>query len=152
MFSREFGRQKTAKTKIYFTLRVAGLPVWLSIWGGCGVHWVQVVGATLAILLVLAKMDKIPSFCPLSRFAFGALALNMALFGFLRAFSAGFGVRMYVCMGLGFCVDCGAFYVRERLGGFRACGDFLQNLSFVPSFCFPLSSSFVLSFAPFVLL
>ena len=34
---------------------------------------------------------------------------NMALFRVLRGFLEGFGVRMYVCMGLGFCVACGAF-------------------------------------------
>ena len=34
---------------------------------------------------------------------------NMALFRVLRGFLAGLGVRMYVCMGLGLCVDCGAF-------------------------------------------
>ena len=44
MFSREFRRPKTAKVNIYLILRVAGLPVWLSICGGGGVHWVQVVG------------------------------------------------------------------------------------------------------------
>ena len=33
----------------------------------------------------------------------------MALFRVLKAFLAGFMVRMYVCMGLGFCVDCGVF-------------------------------------------
>ena len=51
----------------------------------------------------------LPFLCPLSCFAYGALHLNMALFRFLRGFLEGFMVRMYVCMGLGFCVDCGAF-------------------------------------------
>ena len=40
-----------------------------------------------------------PAFCPLVCFACGALHLNMALFRVLRAFLAGFGVRMYICMG-----------------------------------------------------
>ena len=41
----------------------------------------------------------LPCLCPLSCFACGALHLNMALFRVLRGFLAGFGVRMYVCMG-----------------------------------------------------
>ena len=45
----------------------------------------------------------------LSCFACGALHLNMALFRILRGFLEGFMVRMYICMGLGFCVDCGVF-------------------------------------------
>ena len=49
------------------------------------------------------------AFCPLPCFACGALHLNMALFRVLKAFLAGFGVRICVCMGLGFCVACGAF-------------------------------------------
>ena len=50
-----------------------------------------------------------PPFCPLSRFVFGALALNMALFRILRAFLRGFRARMYIRMGRGLCVACGAF-------------------------------------------
>ena len=49
------------------------------------------------------------AFCPLSCFACGALHLNMALFRVLRAFLAGFMVRMCVCVGLVLCVACGAF-------------------------------------------
>ena len=64
---------------------------------------------TLAILLTLAKMDKIPAFCPLSRFVLGALLANMALFRVLRAFLARFGVVVWVCVVLALCVACGAF-------------------------------------------
>ena len=48
---------------------------------------------------------------PFARFpALLAVSLaNMALFRVLRGFLEGFMVRMYICMGLGFCVDCGAF-------------------------------------------
>ena len=53
------------------------------------------------------------AFCPLSRFPFLLCLSNMPLFSVLRGFLARFGVRMYICMGLGFCVDCGAF-VRVR--------------------------------------
>ena len=46
------------------------------------------------------------AFCPSYRFA---LLANMALFGFLRAFSAGFVVLVWVCIALALCVACGAF-------------------------------------------
>ena len=55
VFSRDFRRPKTAKFKIYLIFEGAGLPLLLSIWGGGGVHWVQVVQGTPAILLTLAK-------------------------------------------------------------------------------------------------
>ena len=48
-------------------------------------------------------------FCPLPRFALGALIANVALFRILKAFLEGFTVQMYVCMGLGICVACVAF-------------------------------------------
>ena len=83
--------------------------MWLSLWGGGGVHWEQVVGAALAILLTLAKMDKIPAFRPLSCFACLGLLANMALFRVLRAFLARFGVVVRVCVGSVLCVACGAF-------------------------------------------
>ena len=47
---------------------------------------VQVCMPALAILLTLAKMERIPSFCPLSRFVLGASLANMALFRVLRGF------------------------------------------------------------------
>ena len=46
VFSRENRRPKTAKVKIYLSFEGAGLPLWLSLCGGDGVHWVQVVGAS----------------------------------------------------------------------------------------------------------
>ena len=64
---------------------------------------------TLAILLTLAKMDKIPSFRPLSRFVLGALLANMALFRVLMAFLEGLGRFVWVCVALVLCVACGAF-------------------------------------------
>ena len=51
----------------------------------------------------------LPAFCPLSCFVLVVSLANMALFRVLKAFLAGFGVRMYVYMGLGFCVACVAF-------------------------------------------
>ena len=60
--------------------------------------------------------------CSLSLGVFRPFALPLSLscfacrvaceYGFISRFKgvlARFGVRMYVCMGLGFCVDCGAF-------------------------------------------
>lgn len=66
------------------------------------------VGGRL-LWLVLSSCGVFHAFCPLVCFACGALHLNMALFRVLRGFLEGFGVRMYIYMGLGFCVDCGAF-------------------------------------------
>ena len=52
---------------------------------------------------------EFPAFCPLSRFVLGALPTNMALFRVFRAFLAGFGVGVWVCISLVLCVACGAF-------------------------------------------
>ena len=49
------------------------------------------------------------AFCPLYRFALGALLANMALFRVLRAFLAGFGRFVWVCVACVLCVACGAF-------------------------------------------
>ena len=51
----------------------------------------------------------LPAFCPLSRFALGALLANMALFRVLRAFLARFVGFVWVCVVLVLCVACGAF-------------------------------------------
>ena len=59
--------------------------------------------------VALVLWSCVPSFCPLSRFVFGALSLNMALFRVLRAFLAWFGVVVWVCVVLVVCVACGAF-------------------------------------------
>ena len=72
-------------------------------------HWLQVCRAALAILLMLAKIDKIPSFRPLACFARGVSLANMALFRVLRAFLARFGVFVWVCIGRVLCVACVAF-------------------------------------------
>ena len=76
------------------------------------VHLVQVCrlfGASgPAKRLALVLWSCVPSFCPLSRFVFGALSLNMPLFRVLRAFLARFGVVVRVCIGSVLCVACGA--------------------------------------------
>ena len=109
---RENRRQQTAKFKIYLIFEGAVLPLWLSLCGGGRVHWVQLVQGTLAILLTLAKMDRIPAFCPLSCLALGGLCLNMALFRVFRAFLARFMGFVWVCVVWVLCVDCGAFCAR----------------------------------------
>ena len=48
-------------------------------------------------------------FCPPCRSACGAMYLKYAFIRVLRGFLAGFGVWMYVCIGLVLCVACGAF-------------------------------------------
>ena len=48
-------------------------------------------------------------FCPLVCFVFGALHLNMALFGVFRGFLARFGVVVWVCPSCVLFVACVAF-------------------------------------------
>ena len=64
------------------------------------VHWWQVVrlfGASgPAKRLALVLWSCVPSFCLVSRFVFGVLSLNVALFRVLRAFLAGFGRFVWV--------------------------------------------------------
>lgn len=50
-----------------------------------------------------------PAFWSLCCLAFEVLGLNMPLFRVLRAFSAGFGVLVWVCIVRVLCVDCVAF-------------------------------------------
>ena len=88
-------------------------------------------------------MDKIPSFCPLACFAFGGLPANMPLFRVFRGFLAWFLLFRVGLLGLGALRGLWGFCVREWLGGYMTCGDFLQNLSFCP---------FVFFFSPLVLL
>ena len=62
-----------------------------------------------ACCLALVLWSCVPSFCPLSRFVFGALLANMALFRVLRAFLDGFGRFVWVCVACVLCVACVAF-------------------------------------------
>ena len=50
-----------------------------------------------------------PPFVRSLALSLGGLSLNMALFRVLRAFLAGFGVVVWVCVVLVLCVACGAF-------------------------------------------
>lgn len=79
------------------------------MWGvGCLLLLVTGAGGR-SCLLMLCLRGVFPAFFPLSCFAFGALHLNMALFGFLRGFSAGFRVVVWVCITRVLCVARGAF-------------------------------------------
>ena len=51
----------------------------------------------------------LPAFCPLYCIVLVVSLANMALFRVLRGFLAGFGVLVWVCVGLVFCLDCGVF-------------------------------------------
>ena len=87
--------------------------MWLSIWGGGGVHWVQVVGLSRLQDLpevALVLWWRVPLLCPLSRCALGALYLKYAFIRVLRGFLARFGVVVWVCVVLRLCVACVALY------------------------------------------
>ena len=131
------------------------------------VHWLQVVGlfgvSGPAKRLALVLWSCVPSFCPLSRFVFGVLSLNMVLFRVFRGFLARFRGFVWVCVILVRCVACVALYacgVRRIKGLLRVCLPFiLLPFSFCLSFhlftcflSFALSALFWLSFAcPLVL-
>lgn len=94
----KIGDRKRQKPKIFLK---CGCKVGAGCGSAClpfGVSACVGVQALDAILLTLAKMDGIPSFCPLSRFALGALIANVALFRVLRGFLGGFIGQMYICM------------------------------------------------------
>ena len=103
MFSRENRRPKRAKVKYILGFGASVVALSLGRW------WCP-PSAGGALLLPL--FGCVPSLCPAFALFPALLAVslaNMALFRILRAFLEGFGVRMYVCMGWGLCVDCGAF-------------------------------------------
>ena len=104
-----------------------------------GGHRVQVVRSYSLSLGVFRPFC--PRLCPLSCFA----CRVACEYGFISRFKgvlAGFGVRMYVCMGLGLCVDYGAFVCVRCLA-------VLWLVACLPLFCPLLSSScpFALVFA-----
>lgn len=100
MFSRDFGRPKTAKVKIYFSLRACrgfrcGSPFGAVV-VSTGGRWCRLQGLQVSCGVFRGFL---PAFCPLSCFAPDVLGFNMPLFAILRRFLAGFGVWMYICMG-----------------------------------------------------
>ena len=140
VFSRDFWRPKRVKFKIYLSFEGAGLPLWLSLWGGGGVHRVQAVRSCSLSLGVFR-----PFALPLSLSCF---ACRVACeYGFIShfkgVFSAFWGadVCLYRLRSLrGLCGFC----ARVELGGLKACGVFASILSLSPMFylfCIRFSSS-----------
>ena len=83
MFPRDFRRPKRAKFKIYLSFEGAGLPLWLSLWGGGGVHWVQAVhGAGASGVLRCVFRPFLPAFSPFAASALLRYLLNMSYFAF----------------------------------------------------------------------
>ena len=113
VFSRCFARPKGAKSKYIFESEgkktggdvVACLPFGVPTgcrWSGNSCYFADVskIGQDSA---------GCSAFCPLSRFAFGALACRYAFVSRFKRFSAGFGVLVWVCIVRVLCVACGAF-------------------------------------------
>ena len=73
------------------------------------VRWCRCAGFLSVLYWLVSSCGALHAFCPLSCIVLVVPLANMALFRVLRGFLARFGVRMYVCVGLGFCVDCGVF-------------------------------------------
>ena len=106
---RDFGDKNGQKPNIFLKV---GEGERLEMWSAC-LPFVVSTGAggrgTLAILLTLAKMERIPSFYPSYCFTLGALALKYALFRVFRAFLEGFIGFVWVCVVLVLCVACVGF-------------------------------------------
>ena len=114
MFSWDFRKQQGAKSKHIFEIEEGKR---LKIWSAACLLACPLVAGVPALWgfrtcrkLALVLWSCVPSFCLLSRFVFGALSLNMALFRVLRAFLARFGVVVWVCVVLVLCVACVALY------------------------------------------
>ena len=84
---------------------------------------------TLAILLTLAKMDGIPCLLPALLLCLWCITLKYGSIWLFKGVFSGFcGADVYLC-GLRFLRGLCGFCVRERLGGFGACGVFASILS-----------------------
>ena len=102
----------------------------VSTWAGGQALW----GFRTCRRLALVLWSCVLSFCPLSRFVFGALYLNMPLFRVFRGFLAGFrAFRVGLC-GLRALRGLWGFCVREWLGGLEACGVFASLFVLLPFF------------------
>ena len=78
--------------------------------GGGGVHWVQVVGVQgLPVSCGVCVPSLYPYLSFLCCFCFPTIALKYAFVRVLRAFLAGFGRFVWVCVVLVRCVACVAF-------------------------------------------
>ena len=113
MFSREFWRQERTKSKHIFEMWVQVVQVSPALLGCLyRVHLCvcRLFGASgPAKRLAFVLWSCVPSFYPLCCSSLGALLANMALFRVFKAFLAGFGRFVWVCVVLVRCVACGAF-------------------------------------------
>ena len=108
-----FGDQRGQNTNIFLKVRGENglksgrLPAFwrVHLWQVCRLFGASGPARRLALVL----WSCVPSFCPPSRFALGALSLNMVLFRVFRAFLAGFGRFVWVYVVLVLCVACVAF-------------------------------------------
>ena len=102
VFSREIGRPKGVKSKHIFE-------IWCRMW----VRWLPAFACPWCRWSGLLS-DALPSWCvprPLSSLllCLWCITLEYGSISRFKGVLARFGVWMYVCIGLGFCVDCGAF-------------------------------------------
>ena len=166
-FLGKIGDHKRRNLRYILILRVAGLPLWLSLWGGGRVPWVQVVQGAGAfgglswwcfIVSTGAGVPAsgpeggwpwfsggvFPAFCPLYCFACLGLLANMALFRVLRGFLGGFmGFVLSWCFAwlVGLLYAC---KVRRFRGLKRVCLYFIRFSSSLTCFC-PFACSFISS-------
>ena len=73
------------------------------------VHWCRCAGFLSVLYWLVSSGGALPAFCPFYCIVLVVSLANMALFRVLKAFLAGFGVLVWVCMGLVLCLDCVAF-------------------------------------------
>lgn len=113
VFHRDFRRPKTAKFKIYFNFEASvvllssSFVVAVVVSTECRLRGFRTCWMLAVVLW--SSGGAFRPFCPLSRFACGALLANMALFRVLRAFWRGFSCSVWVCVAWVLCVACMAF-------------------------------------------
>ena len=109
--------------------------MWLSIWGGGGVHWVQVVGCSCYFADV-SKNGQNPLLSSLCCFCSWCVACKYGSIWLFKGVFSGFCGADVCLYGLRSLRGLWGFCVLEMFGGFGACGDFLHNISFCPFLSF----------------
>ena len=125
-----FWETKNGKSKYIFGFEgLQGLPVWLCIWGGGGVHWVQVVRLS-GLPVSCGVCSVLLSLCRLSFRFLSCISLGICLISRFKGILTGF-LLLYVGL---YCLRAlrglWGFCVREWLGGLKARGVFAFLLSF----------------------
>ena len=104
---------KNGKNKdIFYFWGLQGLPVWPSLWGGGGVHWVQVVqgaGCRTCRRLALILWWRVPLLLSALSLCLCWVVLEICLYSHFKGVLAGFPCWMWVCIASMLCVACGAF-------------------------------------------